>query len=89
MSHIQDREIKTWGSYGKNGDEPLTRRLIKDISDDHLANIIPFIKRHTAHYTSDTLQMMVSELEYRLVNNISVPEYVEPIDIKEFKFFKN
>lgn len=87
MSHIQDREIKTWGSYGKNGDEPLTIRLIKDLSDEHLENIIPFIKRHVTYYTSDTLQLMMREKYYRELMRISVPEYSN-INIKTYKFFK-
>jgi hypothetical protein len=82
MVHSELREIQTWGSYGKNGNEPLTIRLIKDLSDEHLEKIIEFINIHENFYSS-AKQLMLNEREYRRVHNI----YVKPYFIY-FKFFK-
>lgn len=81
MSHELIRNTQEWGSYGVNGDEPLTRRLIKDISDTHLSNIISFL---TLNYQlHDMEHVFKDEVTYRVIYNISVPEYV---DLKTFKF---
>jgi hypothetical protein len=82
MKHSELREIKTWGSYGKNGDEPITTRLIKDLSDEHLENVIEFMNDNERFYQSMT-QIMLDEKDYRRVNNI----YVKPY-FTDFKFFK-
>jgi len=34
--HEKVREVLQWGTYGKNGDQPLKRVAIKDMEDDHL-----------------------------------------------------
>lgn len=80
MPHEIDRQVKTWGTFGKNGDEPLRHILIKDISDSHLENIIIFINRNI--YPNLTLLLMLREQQYRYVYNISVPDY-----LRDFKFF--
>ena len=36
--HEVVREVATWGSYGKNGDEPLKYILIKDMTEEHIQN---------------------------------------------------
>ena len=84
MPHIVDRLTKTWGTFGKNGDEPLRHILIKDISDSHLENIISFITQRTAWYNRETLELMIEEKQYRLVHSITVSDYKK----KKFKFFK-
>ncbi len=83
--HEQIREIEQWGSYGRNGDEPLTKRYIKDLSDEHLKKIIPFIDERVLLYGPAQLDLMSNELIYRRIKNISVPDY---IDLKNFKFGK-
>lgn len=86
QKHEEIRKTKQWGSFGKNGDEPLKYRLIKDLSDEHLYNIIKFIEDLfiTQNQTfSETYPMMCNEKEYRKIKNISVPDY---IDLKNFKF---
>jgi hypothetical protein len=39
-SHELIREAFTWGTYGKNGDEKLTRKKLADLTDEHIAAII-------------------------------------------------
>jgi hypothetical protein len=81
MSHELIRNTQKWGSYGINGDEPLTERLIKDLSDTHLSNIITFL---TANYQLNKLKhVFEDEVTYRVMCNISVPDYV---NLKTFKF---
>lgn len=82
MSHEIVRNTIKWGSFGKYGDEPLTERLIKDLSDEHLQNIIPFIQERVRFYGHLMLSHMMNEVEYRRVHNISVPDYFN------FKTFK-
>lgn len=65
-----------WASYGKRGnpDYGIVRwLLIKDIHDDHLERIIPFIEERRDHYTIKTLKTMLDEQEYRRVNKIRIP----------------
>jgi hypothetical protein len=73
-SHKYLRETVRWGTYGKDGKGPLTWILIKDIHDDHLANIIPFIIQHRdTTYSADILRLMIDEQEYREIKRIRVP----------------
>ena len=81
--HELIRENFVWGTYGKNGDEPLRFVLLKDITDDHLANLIPFVLERINHYGLTTYSKFVRERDYRLEHNITVPE--NPI---VFKFGK-
>lgn len=88
MSHEIIRNTETWGSYGINGDEPLTIRLIKDISDSHLNNIINFINSLIFYdiykvFYGKMYKVMCDELEFRRKNNITVSDYFE---FKNFKF---
>lgn len=82
MSHEIIRNTVKWGSYGKNGDEPLTERLIKDLSDEHLQNIIVFIRDRTTFYGNKMLFVMIDEVDYRREHGISIPDY---FDFKNFK----
>ena len=84
LSHEEFRGIFEWGTYGKNGDEPLRFIKLKDISDNHLDNIINHLSLNDGLGVGSTLNLMHIERGYRGVNNISVPEY--PI-VKSFKFF--
>jgi hypothetical protein len=70
------RVITQWGSYGKLEDPDygiLRWILIKDIHDDHLEKIIPFIQERMNYYTMDTLTTMLDEQEYRKINKIRIP----------------
>jgi hypothetical protein len=65
-----ERDTFEWGTYGKNGDEPLKYIILKDICDEHLDNIIIFIKRSNNgipdFYNLETISLMEQEKEYRL-----------------------
>jgi hypothetical protein len=65
------REYKHWVSMDGN------RRLVKDLSNDHLDNIIIFINSSHKHFRYDehTIELMKNEKIYRTINNINVPEY--------------
>lgn len=78
-THNEIRETVEWGSYGKNGDEPLTKRLIKNLSDNHLDNIIPFIEGRKSIYGDEMLQIMINEKNYRLATRTHVPDYGKKI----------
>lgn len=63
------REFVSWGSYGKNGDQPLTYKKIKDMSDDHLRAVIVWPRG--AQWMKE---LMKQELDYREEFNISITE---------------
>jgi hypothetical protein len=74
--HHITRANTRWGSYGKPGapDYGILRYyLIKDIHDDHLEKIIPFIQERMNIYSADTLITMFDEQEYRQINKIRIP----------------
>lgn len=72
-NHQHIRETAKWGTFGKSGREPLKFLLIKEIHDDHLANVIPFIQRNLNHYGQNILNVMIDEQEYRRTKKIRVP----------------
>jgi hypothetical protein len=74
-NHIIDRNLIEWGSYGKFGNEPLRKTLVKDLSDCHLMRIIEFIKININFYGHDILHFMEQEAKFRTENYIFVPEY--------------
>lgn len=73
--HKTLRETLKWGSYGKNGDEECTWRVIKDLSNDHLENVITHIMENRTNYRIDILETMINERRYREDNHIFVPDY--------------
>lgn len=90
MTHQEWRETNQWGTYGKNGDEPLTWISIKDISNNHLENIILFIKESPRlTYSHETITHMLTEKKFRENNNIFVPEYNKQITKPFIKGLKN
>ena len=58
--HEADREKFTWGSYGRDGDEPLVRRPISDLSSNHIYNIM-----RTQQLGVDYYLLFIRELIYR------------------------
>ena len=72
-NHPQIRETQTWGTYGKFGDEPLRFVLVKDITDDHLEHLIPYIERNILYYKEHIYQIMIDEREFRNKKHIRVP----------------
>lgn len=71
--HSGLRETYKWGTYGKNGDEPLRWVILKDIHDDHLQNIINMMREHQGAYSLNNLNIMLSEQEYRQLKKIRIP----------------
>lgn len=66
------REKLLWGSYGKSGKEPLHYIRLKDMEEDHIANVIEYLNAH--HVGSPVakwrIEMMREELKYRKIKLI-------------------
>lgn len=86
MNHEEVRQTFKWGTLGKDGKGPLKYIILKDISNEHLNNILRFIEPLEHYYSVDTLNIIRMEILYRRINDIFVPEY--PKDILLFKFLK-
>lgn len=50
--HEEIREVFTWGTRGVNGDQPLQYKLLKDLTTDHVKNIISHIEDNTFYSES-------------------------------------
>ena len=72
-NHTYLRETYKWGTFGKNGDEPLKCLILKEIHDDHLENILIMIRTHPRAFAPDILLVMAEEQEYRKKRKIRVP----------------
>lgn len=59
--HEVVREVATWGSYGKNGDEPLKYILMKDMTEEHIQNCLNNCYRMHPHYR----EAFENELQWR------------------------
>jgi len=64
-SHSVIREAVTWGTYGKNGDEPFKRVKLANMTDDHIAACI---ETQMATMLPALYEVMQNELEYRNEN---------------------
>ena len=62
--HKEVRGLFKWGSFGKDGGEPLKSILLKDLSPDHIYNIL----RTQEQLDKATKMLFVRELVYRLEN---------------------
>ncbi len=60
--HTLKREYFTWGSYGKDGKQPLKHILLKDMELDHITNIIAT----QTHLPEHILDVFIDELKLRL-----------------------
>lgn len=64
---LEVREKLLWGSYGKSGKEPLHYIRLKDMGEEHIANVIEYLNTH--HVGSPVakwrIEMMREELKYR------------------------
>lgn len=65
---VQPRDILFWGTYGKNGDEPLRNVLIKDMSNDHIDNVLLNVPKISPIYKV----AFEYEREYRRKNKIVI-----------------
>lgn len=59
--HEKIRENMSWGSYGPNGDQPLKRILLKDLTTDHINAII----ETQTHLPKERIDIFKEELKYR------------------------
>lgn len=60
--HDKVREYFTWGSRGKNADQPLTKIKLKDLTEDHIEAIL----RTQSHISGTAIeQLFRNELSYR------------------------
>ena len=58
--HELMREELHWGSYGKNGDQPLKRIKIKDMETEHIEAVLKMCRVNPLHR-----EVMQKELEFR------------------------
>lgn len=64
------REQVTWGTYGKNGDQPLRCVPVSEMSNDHVQAVLDTQK----HIHPNLREVLVTELEYRIENVIEVQD---------------
>ena len=62
------RDAVTWGTYGKNGDQPLRVVPVSEMSDDHVRAVLDTQKNMHPHLR----EVFLMELEYRIENMIEV-----------------
>jgi len=68
---LKQREVLTWGSYGKNGGEPRRDIPIKDLSDLHISNILETQEHVKGTYVE---VILLTEVEYRKTKGIIVKD---------------
>ena len=61
-THEVIREAFKWGTYGKNGDQPLEMKLLKSLDIEHIEAIL----ETQTHLRSHIVKVFEDELEYRL-----------------------
>lgn len=59
--HEQRRSWFSWGTYGKNGDQPLTWKKLCDMETEHIEAIL----RTQTHISEHLVELFNAELEYR------------------------
>ena len=68
---LKQREILTWGSYGKDGKQPRKEIPFKDLSDLHINNIL---KTQRNIVGTPIELMLLIEVEYRKTKGIIVKD---------------
>jgi hypothetical protein len=68
--HDKVREVLTWGTYGKNGDQPLKRVKLSEMSNAHIQACLDTVPNMYPQYRT----AMQNELEYRTENNILIED---------------
>ena len=76
-NHDVDRETVSWST--QNG----VKRLIKDLSDSHLANIIEYMSRKSNEGNEAFIKFLKTEQAYRENNNEFVEDYPSEVDPEE------
>ena len=73
--HLVIRELKTWRSYGIDGNGPTEDTLIKDLGDEHLLKIIRHLEERYSRqqlergYMPTVWETMHDEIAWRLHDN--------------------
>ena len=62
------RDVVTWGTYGKNGDQPLRVVPVSEMSNDHIQAVLDIQGRIHPHIR----EVLITELEYRIENMIEI-----------------
>lgn len=64
---LEAREKLIWGSHGKSGKEPLRYIRLKDMEENHIANVVQYLDSHQVggRATKWRIGMMLEELKYR------------------------
>ena len=66
-NHSEIRQVFTWGTYGKSGDEPLRLVKLKDMTDNHIQAILD-TQTHIPDYMRTLFE---NEQEYRTNGEIT------------------
>jgi hypothetical protein len=66
------RDQVTWGTYGKNGDQPLQRVPVSELSDALIEAVLKPKSLHRVH--SNFREVLMVERQYRIENNIKVED---------------
>ena len=66
--HETIREAFKWGTRGKDGKQPLTYLVLKDMATDHIEAIL----ETQTHITEEIRQVFIDELEYRDENTVRI-----------------
>lgn len=67
--HSLIRDGLHWGTYGKNGDQPLKYKPIKDLTDNHITALLEY-----SHFPKWRLVHLENEVKYRKENNLKIEE---------------
>jgi hypothetical protein len=62
------REQVTWGTYGKNGDQPLRWVPVSEMSNDHIQAVLDTQK----HMHPNLREVLMMERQYRIENLIEI-----------------
>jgi hypothetical protein len=68
--HEKVREALTWGTYGKNGDQPLRQVKLSEMSNAHIQACLDNVPRMYPQIRT----AMQTELEYRAENDILIED---------------
>jgi hypothetical protein len=61
VPHEEQREVATWGTYGKNGDEPLSYVTVANMSTEHIKAVV----KTQDNVLEQLLTVLKAELWYR------------------------
>lgn len=71
---LAKRPTFTWGTMGRNHNEPLRNIRLEDITDSHLVHIIGWVLNNKDSYELEILHILMHEARYRSEQNIYIEE---------------